>query len=238
VLTGNNAQGDDVIWLHNIAGLNFTVENGPFTLHLGSMKTRLGTDGTGLTAFNTLLGTLNQFSAAPGLSSLGTISDDLAINNKFASFTGLGAIYDSGNWIVSGEFVKRITGSTYIPTVTAWYTTLGYRIDKFTPYLSFSGRHISSITSVPPVSVSPLLPAIVQGTVPLLIDGVNGLLDNSDENTTALGVRWDAGKNYDIKAEIQQLRINNGATGILTQVIGMPPVGNTNVFSLSLDFVF
>ena len=237
-LTGGSGNDDSIILLKNLYGINVTLENGPFTVRVGTSKARLGTDGTGLIPFNTLIGGLNAFSAAPGLSQLGTIASELSINGKFASFTGIGATFDSGNWVASAEAVERTSGTTYVSNATAWYTTFGYRIDKFTPYLSFSGRHIKSATSVAPVPVSPLLPPVVQGTVPVLIAGVNGLLGDTSEKTSALGVRWDAGKNYDIKAEFQKLTIPDGSTGALFQVTGQPPVKSTNLFSLAVDFVF
>ncbi|TDK68566.1 hypothetical protein [Sapientia aquatica] len=237
-LIGGSGENDNIVLLKNIIGINVTLENGPFTVRIGSNKSHLGTDGTGLIPFNTLLGGLHAFSAAPGLSQLGSIADQLSVNGKFASFTGIGATFDSGNWVASAEAVERRTSSTYVSNASAWYTTLGYRIDKFTPYVSFSGRHIKSATSVAQVPVSPLLPPVVQGTVPVLIAGVNGLLRDTSEKTSALGVRWDAGKNYDIKAEVQKLTIPSGSDGALNQVTGHPPVGNTNLFSLAVDFVF
>jgi hypothetical protein len=237
---GENEQGPEYLTLNNIAGLNVSAETGPLTLRVGTMKTRLSTSGGGLDGFNTLLGTLNEISAAPGLGSLATMSDDLAINGKFASFTGVGAVLDQGNWIASSEVVKRTTGSTYIPTITAWYATLGYRIDVFTPYVSFSGRHTNSATSVTSPTVAPYLPAQIQGAVPVLVGTVNSLLGKSDETTGALGVRWDVGKNYDIKAEFQQIRIPAGSAGIFSDVQGgfYSVETHVNVFSLAVDFVF
>jgi hypothetical protein len=240
ILIGKDAEGSEYITLHNIVGLNFTVENGPLTVHFGRMKNRLDATGSGLEGFNTLLGTLNEISAAPGLGSLATMSDDLAINGKFASFTGVGAVLDLGNWIASAEAVKRVTNSTYIPTITAWYATLGYRISTFTPYISYSKRTTNSDTSVTSPTVSPFLPPQIQGAVPVLVGTVNSLLTPSDESTSALGVRWDAGKNYDVKAEFQQIRVPAGATGVFTQVQGGSYSVDThvNLFSLAVDFVF
>lgn len=237
---GKNSSGDEDLTLHNILGLNFTEENGPLTLHVGRMKTRLSTSGSGLDSFNTLLGTLNELSAAPGLGSLATMSDDLNIDGKFASFTGIGAVLDLGNWIASSEAVKRVSESSYVPTITAWYATLGYRISTFTPYISYSKRTTDSASSVASPAVSPYLPPQIQGTVPVLVAAVDALLIPTDENTSALGVRWDAGKNYDVKVEFEQIRVPAGSTGEFSQVQGGFYSVDTrvNVFSLAVDFVF
>jgi hypothetical protein len=204
------------------------------------MKTRLSTSGSGLEGFNTLLGTLNEISAAPGLGSLATMADDLNIDGKFASFTGVGAVLDLGNWIASTEAVKRVTDSSYIPTITAWYATLGYRITTFTPYISYSKRTTDSATSVASPTVSPFLPPQIQGAVPVLVGTVNSLLVPTDESTSALGVRWDVGKNYDVKAELQQIRVPAGSAGAFSQVQGgfYSVDTHVNVFSLAVDFVF
>ena len=238
ILLGQEASGNEYFTLKNVAGLNISAENGPLTLRAGTMKSRMGTSG--LTSFNGLLGGLHALSAAPGLSSLNEIGEDLAINGKFASFTGVGAIFDQGNWILTSEYVKRTTGSTYVSDANAWYATLGYRISTFTPYLSFSNRKITSETSVTSPTVSPLLPFPIPQTVAALVAGVNSALANSSESTSALGVRWDAGKNYDIKAEFQQIRVPADSAGVFKNVQGGSYSMDTkvNVVSLVVDFVF
>jgi len=239
-LLGASAAGDEYITLNNIAGLNISAENGPLTVRAGTMKTRLSTSGSGLAPFNTLLSTLTKVSAYPGLGELATMSDDLAINGKFASFTDLGAVLDLSDWVLSGEYVQRNSGSTYVASATAWYATLGYRISTFTPYVSFSNRKTNSTTSYAELSVAPALGAKIAATVPVLVNGVNSALTNSNESTSALGVRWDAGKNYDIKAEFQQLRIPAGSAGIFSDVQGGFYSVDTrvNAVSLVVDFVY
>ena len=244
VRIGQNPQGDETLNLNNIAGLNLSAENGPLTLRFGTMKTRLGvstaTTGTGLAGFNTLLGGLSQFGAMPGLSALGTMGDELAVNNKYTTFSGVGAVLDLGNWVVNTEYVKRKSESTYVSSANAWYATLGYRIETFTPYVSFSNRSITSTKSYATPDVPAAYPPIVQGTVPVLVANVNGALTNSEESTAALGVRWDAGKNYDVKAEFQQVRVPAGSSGTFKDISTGNYLVDTkvNVVSLVVDFVF
>lgn len=242
VRIGQNAQGDESVVLNNIAGINFSVEDGPLTLRYGTMKTRLGTAGSGIASINTLLATLDQVGQAPGLGELSQIGSELAIDNKFATFSGVGAVLDTGDFVFNAEYVKRKTESTYVPTATAWYATLGYRIGNFTPYVSYSERNDTSTVMYPMPQVSPLLPAQIQGAVPVLIGTVNTAIDKTDEKSTAIGVRWDAGKNYDIKAEFQQLKIPAGAAGAMvgiTDPYGVYPQDTkVNLFSLAVDFVF
>jgi hypothetical protein len=239
---GQNAQGDEDIVLNNIAGINFSVEDGPLTLRYGSMKTRLATAGTGLEGFDTLLKTLSQVGQAPGLGELTTIGNEMSINDKFASFSGVGAVLDLGGFVANAEYVKRKTDSVYVPSINAWYTTLGYRLGDFTPYVSYSERSTTSTTSYASPAVSPLLPPQIQGAVPVLIGTVNTLIGKSDEKSTAIGVRWDAGKNYDIKAEFQQIKVPAGSSGVFSYITdpgGVYAVDTkVNLFSLAVDFVF
>lgn len=240
VIAERTSAGDSIIDINNLVGLNLSVETGPLTLRIGRAKSRLSLSGTGFDSYNTLIATLNQLSAAPGLSSLATIANDMAVDNSFASFTGVGAILDLGNWIVSGEYVKRESESDFISSNNAWYTTFGYRINTFTPYVSYSKRSTTSTTSFATPAVSPFLPPQTQAAVPVLVGSVNALLIPTDETSTAIGVRWDAGKNYDIKAEFQQIRVPAGSAGIFSNVQGGFYSVDTriNVMSLAVDFVF
>ncbi len=231
---------DASVYLHNIVGLNISAENGPLTLRLGHMKTRLDATGTGpdITGLNQLLGGLQQLSQVPGLGALAPMGEDLAVDNKYATFTGVGAILDLGNWVASAELTKRKTESTYVHDTTGWYTTVGYRIDKFTPYVSLSGRKTNSVTSYPyPAAIPYLGPYGV--IAQQLVYGVNSQITDETEKTGALGVRWDAGNNYDIKAEFQQIRVPAMSTGSFSIPSGFYSVNtNVNVFSLCVDFVF
>lgn len=234
---------DATVWLHNIVGLNASIETGPMTFRLGRMKTRLSTAGSGatLTSFGTLLGGLNAVGAAPGLGSLSDLASALAIDGKYATFTGIGATLDMGHWVGSAEVTKRQTESLYVADINGWYTTLGYRVGTFTPYVSLSGRTIASATSASAPAIPSFLPPRIQGTVPVLIAAVNsGVLKDTSEKTIAIGTRWDAGKNYDVKAEIQRIAVPAGSAGAFSQVTGGSYATDTNVtvFSVCVDFVF
>ncbi len=227
--------------LHNIVGLNMSVENGPLTVRFGKMKARLEADGVGLANFNFLTSNLILGSGIPGLESLGQVAKDISVNNKYGSFTGLGAVLDMGKIIINTEITKRKTESAYVQDQTAFYATLGYRVDKFTPYISYSQRTTNSIKQVTPYPTSSIV--AFQPLVVKLVDAVNnGVLGDQSDKGTALGVRWDAGKNYDIKAEYQQIRIPAGSSAgfqHFTNVTGkFDSATSVNLISLCVDFVF
>ncbi len=233
--------GQDIkLFLNDLAGFSATAEIGSVTFRAGHTQTTFDSEGAGLAGFSQILGGLKQFGALPGLGSLGTLGENIVINGKKATFTGIGATLELGPWVGSAEVTKRKTESLYVSDVSSWYTTAGYRIDKFTPYISLSGRTTDTVTSVSAPSTAGY-PPIVQGTVPVLIANVNGgILSNNNQKTFALGTRWEAGKSYAVKGEWAQISVPAGSSGGFSNVKGgrFASDTNVNVISVGLDFVF
>ncbi len=231
---------DVKLLLNDIVGFSATAEVGPITFRAGHLQTNFATEGNGLAGLNQIVGGLKQMGAVPGLGALGTLGDDIVIDGKKATFSGIGATLEMGPWVGSAEITKRKTGSLYVADISSWYTTLGYRIDKFTPYVTLSSRTTDSISTVTaPSTVG--YPAVVQGTVPVLIANVNGgILSNNNQKTLALGTRWEAGKSYAVKGEWAQISVPAGSSGGFSNVKGgrFASDTNVNVISVGLDFVF
>ncbi len=236
-----NAQGDQDIYLHQIEGINFTLETGPLTLRYGTMRTNVSLTESGTASFLGLTGGLQQLGKLPGLADLGVAGSQLPLVDSRATFSGLGAILDLDKVIVNAEYVRRTSDSTAITSNNAWYTTLGYRIDTFTPYVGYSTRSQTSTTAYSVPAAVALYPLQVQGTAVALIAGANGVVHSTDDKTTSIGVRWDAWKNWDIKAEYAQIKVPAGSSGVLTV---NNPTGvfatdtKVNVLSVAVDFVF
>jgi hypothetical protein len=112
------------------------------------------------------------------------------------------------------EAVKR--ADTFDPGVsdsTGWYALGGYRFGKILPYASYA-----STTKQKPYIAS--------------------YATSLDQDTAAVGVRWDAFSSADIKFQAE--RVNpKGTEGISFAEI-QPGFGNksVDVFSLAIDFVF
>jgi hypothetical protein len=226
--------------LNDLLGLSVSAEIGAVTLRAGHVETKFDSEGTGLEGFNSLVGGLKQLGALPGLGSLGTLSDAIVINGKKASFSGLGASVELGNWVGSAEVTKRKTDSLYVPDISSWYTTVGYRVKKFTPYVTLSELQSTSITSVATPSLVGY-PPVVQGTVPFLIANVNGgILGSYKQRTVGFGSRWDLGSNYALKGEWAVVTVPADSSGGFSAVKGGRFTSETtiNVLSLGLDFVF
>ncbi len=131
----------------------------------------------------------------------------------------VGASYDPGDWFAMSEWIQR--RSTF--KIHAMYVSAGYRIDKFTPYLTYSQISPGSfLAGYPP----PTATAIERA--------------NRAQSTVSLGVRWDFMRNYDFKVQVDQVTLSDNSNGYL---INVPP-GVTlygrkfYVISAVVDFVF
>jgi hypothetical protein len=88
--------------------------------------------------------------------------------------TTVGAIYNPGNWFVTGEWGTRNLNSV-IGKSTAWYLSGGYQLAKFTPYLTYAEAKANSSTSDPGLNVS-MLPPDLAGPATGLNTALNAIL--------------------------------------------------------------
>jgi len=209
-------------------------------------------------------GPASAAAAQSALDQLAQVNDLLYPEDVQASFTGIGLAYDQDNWVGSLEYTKRKTKS-YISDTTGWYTTVGYRIDKFTPYLGFS-KIKSDRRSTNPVtptalksaalitnsggSSSPYYDGATKADGGMLQEyvGINQVLgtQKQDEKTITLGVRWDATSSMAVKAQFDRVRKPADSNGMF--LIADPAQASAqafqnesrsvNVLTLSVDFVF
>ncbi len=208
--------------IDDMAGVNASLElvDG-LSLRLGHVRGKLTVD----TAL------VNQLSRVLRLTPFASVGNQIDPNRKDASFSGIGLTYDQGNWLAMMEYTLRKT-DTFIPDTTGWYTTVGYRVGKFTPYVTLS--RIKTDSS----NVNNTIPAgLVLGGVPLRA-AVNAATDaqNTQQKTLGLGVRWDAMRNVAVKAQWDSIK----PTGAGQFYGAAPGFGNkrVNVVSVAVDFVF
>lgn len=130
-----------------------------------------------------------------------------------------GAIYDPGDWFAMSEWIQRKSTTK----IGAMYISAGYRINKFTPYATYSQNNRGSFLSdVPPPSATALQ-----------------LADRS-QSTVSLGMRWDFMKNTDFKLQYDQVKLSDNSNGYLINVpANVKLFGTTfHVISAVVDFVF
>jgi hypothetical protein len=197
-------------------GINVSASYGPLTLRAGRVEDKLTLDST---QANSLLAGLRQagFSA---------YADQLAVTDKKSVFTAFGALLDWHNVIVQVEDTSSKLGGFPADT-SGRYALVGYRIHKVTPFAMYAEREIDSARSSTVIpSVGPLIP---------LAAGVNALIKGNEQNTTSLGLRWDAADSVAVK--FQYDHVDPEGAGLFGNVkAGFD--GPVNVFGIAVDVVF
>lgn len=121
--------------------------------------------------------------------------------------------YDAGPWFVQGE-LARITVDQLTPGYVSGYLSAGYRINKFTPFVTYAEAHSLSRSTIIPNY-------------------------NMGQKEISAGVRWDFIKNMDLKVQYDHVWLPSNSTGSFTAIQPTFRLGSgANVFSVTLDFVF
>ncbi|KXS31894.1 MAG: Uncharacterized protein AWT59_1983 [Candidatus Gallionella acididurans] len=130
-----------------------------------------------------------------------------------------GVQYDPGDWFMMSEWILR--ESTY--KTSAMYVSGGYRIKKFTPYLTYAQNSLGSfLPGSPPPSQNALT------------------LANREQSTISLGMRWDFMRDTDLKLQFDQVKLSANSNGYLENVpANVTLFGSTfHVISAVVDFIF
>jgi hypothetical protein len=166
------------------------------------------------------------------------LADKYDLESKRAQVITAGAMYDPGKWFVTGEWAERNLHSG-IGESTAWYLSGGYRLAKFTPYLTYAERKSESRTFDPGLDVSALPPDLV-GPATGLNTALNAILAMAAvQNTISVGSRWDVTKNIDLKLQYDHIDLGAGSTGTLINIqSGFQRGGTVNLLTIAIDFVW
>jgi len=130
-----------------------------------------------------------------------------------------GAQYDPGDWFAISEWIQR--KSTY--KNNAMYVSAGYRVKKFTPYLTYAlSSQGSFLSGFPPPSP----------------DGIR--LANRAQSTASLGVRWDFRRDTDLKIQLDQVKLSDNSNGFLANVPANVSLYGSKFYVVSavVDFIF
>jgi len=131
----------------------------------------------------------------------------------------VGVQYDPGDWFAISEWIQRKSTTK----ITAMYISGGYRVNKFTPYMTYSQNSAGSfLPGFPPPSANSIR------------------LANRSQSAVSLGVRWDFMKNTDFKFQYDLVKLSDSSNGFLANV----PAGVTlygakfHVVTAVVDFIF
>lgn len=169
------------------------------------------------------------------------------IERDRADYVALGAQYDNGKLLVMVEATDTVTDSDALPDTRSGYATVGYRIGKFMPHVTYSGRQVSDdidrdIPMLPFLCAGPgtlcLDPA---GTMPFPSDTMARLSEQEQESVT-LGLRYDFLPNAAIKADWTRVLDTHGTYGLfaheLSNLLVAPPDEEIDMFRVVVDVTF
>jgi hypothetical protein len=208
--------------------LSDSIELGPATIRAIYQEATLTT-----AALNSFIDAFRGFGPAGAM-----IADKYDVDDKLTKFAGLGAIYDPGNWFVMGEWGKAEYHSV-LATKTAWYLSGGYRLAKFTPYLTFADVKANSSTSDRGLDISTLPPNLA-GPAAGLNAGLNGILGATPvQHTISVGTRWDFMRDTAFKLQYDRIELGTRSPGTLSNLQpSFQSGGSVDLISITLDFVF
>lgn len=265
---GATVLGPSTFQLKKLKGLNLTAEmdNG-LTLRAGYSKSKItvssdsvnnllasGASLSAVTASTPVVGPGYQAFNALGATITAATNAALLTQDKDISFLGFGATYDQGDWIISGEYTKRRSNS-FIADTTGWYTNVGYRVAKFTPYVGFSKLTVNSANVTATTVVAPVLSgpgaaynATLAGYAAAANSGIKGVLDVQKlaQRTITVGSRWDVMANMALKVQWDQVHKPADSWGLFftkdpSTAQAQSFLNNrrkVNVLSVSMDVVF
>jgi predicted porin len=208
-------------------GVSYTAEYHAATLHIAYQRPHLT-----LESVKPIFDGFRQF-GEEGI----TLADKYDVNNKPLSIIAVGTTYDPGHWFVMAEW-SHTKIQSFIGNNTGWYVSGGYRLGKFTPYLTYAQAKSDNLSD-PGLNLSTLPPPLVGPAIGLNA-ALNSLLSKKTvQNTLSVGGRWDFMRNADLKLQFDHTRIGAGSPGVLSNTQpGFQPGGKVNVFSATIDFVF
>ena len=216
---------------NKVSGISITASRGDLSLRTGYLIDKVHFGGSSI---DTLIG------AYSALCAIDPVACGLAhdLNNDItAKYLSFGATWDPGNYFVSGEWAQLKFDSDTSQNAHSWYITSGYRLDKWTPYVSYSKFKIDS---------SAIYTGSGNATTNAITTAGRMGYTGQGQHTISLGVRYDVMPNVALKAQWDHVKTdcNDGLAGSC----GGRFINQSNNFanssqkadllSLSVDFVF
>lgn len=152
------------------------------------------------------------------------VDDFIQVDNRKATFSSIGALYDDGVWFAAGEF-GAFTFDGWAADWNAGYLSVGHYIGNFMPYILASKSDAigvrDSVSDIP----EPIATAITQIT-------------SQEQTSVALGVRYQVSEGVSFKAQVDQIDNFKGTSGHYRFAGDIKEPDTTYLYSLSLNVAF
>ena len=156
-----------------------------------------------------------------------TLNEIANVDDERASFLSFGVQYEAEKLSLIGEYTNRSVDKLFAET-NAWYLSAAYRIDSWQPYVlvshiktyDFDKRYYSGDTPFNQ-ALEPFINQVLESAI------------KSDQQSTAIGVRYDLSYSAAIKFEYRKVD-TRGTRGLFQSI----PDGDPEFYTLTFDYVF
>ncbi|MGR6870891.1 hypothetical protein ACU6U9_00965 [Pseudomonas sp. HK3] len=209
----------------DLLAFNFSMNNGDLTLRAGYSQA-----DASVVAGSTTAGLVTGINAA--IANTNLAGEAVESRNK-GTFYGLAAMYDNGQILVISEFNSLAVDSAFSDQ-DGYYVMGGYRIGQWMPYLTLaheetkddSDRNATSlITSTGSAAGDAATLAAINASLSTL---------NTEQDRTALGVRYDFKPGVAIKVQYDMVDVGDTAG----EFDAKPADEKANILSITIDTVF
>ncbi|MBF0257314.1 MAG: hypothetical protein HQK62_00510 [Desulfamplus sp.] len=164
-----------------------------------------------------------------------SLRNDIYFGGNKVTYMTVGAAYDDGTWIAQSEIGRSTATGDVLPNGDMAYFSMGYRIQDFTPYFTFSTIEPGSDLHKPASDWNAIGQGPFQSQAIRLINSTR-----MKQYTNTIGVRWDFSNQLAVKVQLDNTHIYPFGYGLWIRREGESPVSPSDIrlLSFSLDFVF
>ena len=215
--------------IHRLTGLNINFSNEYFSFRIAHFRSDVSLN---IYFIEEETAPLRAIPNNPTIDKLVEIMESQHIPHHYSS---VGLTWDNDNWFVYSEYNLTGSGIGYSTDGEGFYTTVGYRIGKITPYITKAGFRA--------ILGSKLKDFILKDMSELAFIGdpiLESIKDNARyQRSITVGLRYDISNSISAKIEAQRNTPKNGSLGIfLSKDSSITFAPEIDVYSIVLDLVF
>jgi hypothetical protein len=174
---------------------------------------------------------LRQIGTTYGYDAALTAANGLGTKGTTSTYYSTGFVYDDGPLLLQGMFNYIHHQNDLFQNSTAAYLLAGYRVNSLTPYLGYSQVHSFYKARSSGLPDTAAFAAANAAFASLMV------ASTLHQRTFSSGVRWDLERNLALKLQWDAVR-GNARSIFLVSHPSSSWNGKTDVFSVSLDFLF
>lgn len=164
------------------------------------------------------------------------VSEALNTDDSQLWFYSLGMGYNDSQWTLQSELSRLNSENDITPDTVAGYLSIGRHIGKFTPYVMYSRIHTTSADYQLPADVSYYAQYDAQLNY-LASKSLAFLNSQFDQESIALGVRWDINSHLALKTQWDRKFISPDGNHLWWH-IDSSNSSTEDIFTINLDFIF